>query len=186
MPLPDQSKIDNDLARLRNNGLVLPRHPGRAQQSYAEAVMTTAVSSQNPGLRQRISGDVSSMRGGVRLGRTISDSDYSPEVQRIRQENVAISNAMGDRRGMRNKQSALLARESRQQRLYPTMPKTATLGGGSSPMGGDVFNAIPRFYDPLEYWDLSGLPWNVADEGHRHKLHKWLRLYYATHYLVPI
>jgi hypothetical protein len=32
----------------------------------------------------------------------------------------------------------------------------------------------------------SGLPWNVADEGHRHKLHKWLRLYYATHYLVPI
>jgi hypothetical protein len=24
------------------------------------------------------------------------------------------------------------------------------------------------------------------DEGHRHKLHKWLRLYYATHYLVPI
>jgi hypothetical protein len=26
----------------------------------------------------------------------------------------------------------------------------------------------------------------MADEGHRHKLHKWLRLYYATHYLVPI
>jgi hypothetical protein len=56
----------------------------------------------------------------------------------------------------------------------------------SSSGGGDVFAAIPRFYDPLEYWDLSGLPWNVADEGHRHKLHKWLRLYYATHYLVPI
>lgn len=52
--------------------------------------------------------------------------------------------------------------------------------------GGDVYAAIPRFYAPLEYWDLSGLPWNVADEGHRHKLHKWLRLYYATHYLVPI
>jgi hypothetical protein len=50
----------------------------------------------------------------------------------------------------------------------------------------DAHAAIPRFYDPLEYWDLSGLPWNVADEGHRHKLHKWLRLYYATHYLVPI
>jgi hypothetical protein len=50
----------------------------------------------------------------------------------------------------------------------------------------DATAAIPRFYDPLEYWDLSGLPWNVADEGHRHKLHKWLRLYYATHYLVPI
>lgn len=52
--------------------------------------------------------------------------------------------------------------------------------------GSDVWAAIPRFYDPMEYWDLSGLPWNMADEGHRHKLHKWLRLYYATHYLVPI
>lgn len=50
----------------------------------------------------------------------------------------------------------------------------------------DVALAIPRFYDPLEFWDLSGLPWNMADEGHRHKLHKWLRLYYATHTLVPI
>lgn len=58
--------------------------------------------------------------------------------------------------------------------------------GAASGMGGDVYAAIPRFYDPLEYWDLSGLPWNMADEGHRHKLHKWLRLYYATHYLVPI
>src|SRR4051812_23032156 len=50
----------------------------------------------------------------------------------------------------------------------------------------DVWAATPRFYDPMEYWDLSGLPWNMADEGHRHKLHKWLRLYYATHYLIPI
>lgn len=56
-------------------------------------------------------------------------------------------------------------------------------GGG---MGSDVWAAMPRFYDPMEYWDLSGLPWNMADEGHRHKLHKWLRLFYATHYLVPI
>ncbi len=65
-------------------------------------------------------------------------------------------------------------------------PRTSMLGGGGNALGGDVYNAIPRFYDPLEYWDISGLPWNVADEGHRHKLHKWLRLYYATHYLVPI
>lgn len=55
-----------------------------------------------------------------------------------------------------------------------------TAGGG-----GDAYAAIPRFYDPIEYWDLSGLPWNMADESHRHKLHKWLRLYYSTHYLVP-
>lgn len=58
--------------------------------------------------------------------------------------------------------------------------------GSGSAAGGDTYAAIPRFYDPMEYWDLSGLPWNMADEGHRHKLHKWLRLFYATHYLVPI
>lgn len=56
----------------------------------------------------------------------------------------------------------------------------------SSSASSDVYAAIPRFYDPMEYWDLSGLPWNMADEGHRHKLHKWMRLFYATHYLVPI
>ena len=50
---------------------------------------------------------------------------------------------------------------------------------------GDVTAAIPRFYDPMEYWDLSGLPFNMQDEGHRHKLHKWMRLYYATHPIIP-
>jgi hypothetical protein len=50
---------------------------------------------------------------------------------------------------------------------------------------GDVSAAIPRFYDPMEYWDLSGLPFNMQDEGHRHKLHKWMRLYYATHPIIP-
>lgn len=49
----------------------------------------------------------------------------------------------------------------------------------------DVYAAIPRFFDPLEYWDISGMPFNMADEGHRHKLHKWMRLYYATHTIVP-
>ena len=77
----------------------------------------------------------------------------------VQQENEALIKAMGTNRALRRKASTL---------------------------GGDTFAAIPRFYDPLEYWDLSGLPWNVADEGHRHKLHKWLRLYYATHYLIPI
>jgi hypothetical protein len=70
--------------------------------------------------------------------------------------------------------NALISRMSRSRSLR----KTAS-------GGGDVYAAIPRFYDPMEYWDLSGLPWNMADEGHRHKLHKWLRLYYATHFLVP-
>ena len=52
--------------------------------------------------------------------------------------------------------------------------------------GSDAWAALPRFYDPMEYWDISGLPWNMADEGHRRKLHKWLRLFYSTHYLIPI
>jgi hypothetical protein len=52
--------------------------------------------------------------------------------------------------------------------------------------GGGVELAMPRWYDPMEYWDLTGLPWNMADEGHRHKLHKWLRLYALTHDLVGL
>jgi len=87
-------------------------------------------------------------------------SSYSPEVQQIMKNNSALMGAMG------------------KQRNISSMRRT----GNSQ----DVAIAIPRFYDPLEYWDLSGLPWNMADEGHRHKLHKWLRLYYATHRLVPI
>lgn len=74
-----------------------------------------------------------------------------------------------------------------QTRLINAMGRQRSASRRTSSMsGGDIAMAVPRFYDPLEYWDLSGLPWNMADEGHRHKLHKWLRLYYATHYLVPI
>jgi len=71
-------------------------------------------------------------------------------------------------------------------RLIRAMGDQRRLSHRKVASGSDTMAAIPRFYDPLEYWDLSGLPWNMADEGHRHKLHKWLRLYYSTHYLVPI
>lgn len=70
--------------------------------------------------------------------------------------------------------------------LIRAMGRHRTAGMRKHGMASDVSMAIPRFTDPLEYWDLSGLPWNMADEGHRHKLHKWLRLFKATHYLVPI
>lgn len=83
-----------------------------------------------------------------------------PQVAAIQRNNEALRNAMGA-----------------QRRISSTRKVGATQ---------DVAIAIPRFYDPLEYWDLSGLPWNMADEGHRHKLHKWMRLYYATHHLIPI
>ncbi|MBU6232381.1 hypothetical protein KGP36_07140 [Patescibacteria group bacterium] len=88
-------------------------------------------------------------------------SDSNPTVANIQANNRALMSAMGA------------------QRRISGMRRTA------SEASTDVALAIPRFYDPLEYWDLSGLPWNMADEGHRHKLHKWLRLYYATHRLIP-
>jgi hypothetical protein len=154
----DQQKLDAELERLRRNGLVLPRHSGRAAQSYGEAVTQTRSLQKAAG--------VSLENLSYRLGKTVtSDNIQSPEVQRMLKENAAKIQAMDSKRTLSRR-----------------MQRTAA---SVSPSGTDAQNAIPRFYDPLEYWDLSGLPWNVADEGHRHKLHKWLRLYYATHYLVP-
>lgn len=86
----------------------------------------------------------------------------SPGASAVKDETAALIKTMGERRAISHRKVA------------------SSLGGG------DTYAAMPRFYDPLEFWDLSGLPWNVADEGHRHKLHKWLRLYYSTHYLIPI
>lgn len=176
------SSLDKDLAALRANGLVLPKHPGRAQQAYAEQVAVTAASSQST--RQKMASDVSQMRGNMSLTRPMTDSPYHRSS--VARNNQALIDTMGQKRNGMSR-GAGMQRKARQERLYPNMPKTSTIGGGStSPMGSDAMMGIPRFYDPLEYWDLSGLPWNIADEGHRHKLHKWLRLYYATHYLVPI
>ncbi len=93
--------------------------------------------------------------------KAVFDKKASPEVQSI-QKNAEIISAM------------------RRHRTASGSAGMTRLGS----MGSDVMAAVPRFYDPMEYWDLSGLPWNMADEGHRHKLHKWMRLYYSTHYLV--
>jgi hypothetical protein len=173
--MADTSGLSAELNRLRDNGLVLPRHQGRAASMYAEAIGNARSMSRTAGE------DLD--RASMRLGRPITNANYdTPEVQRIIGENRALTRAMGSKRGL-GMRSAGMNRESamqRHDRLYPKLAGTGSAGGG------DVMNAIPRFYDPLEYWDLSGLPWNVQDEGHRHKLHKWLRLYYATHYLVPI
>jgi hypothetical protein len=53
-------------------------------------------------------------------------------------------------------------------------------------MGGDVYAAIPRFYDPTDYWALTNVPYDVSKDSHRFKLYKWLDLFYRTHFLVPI
>jgi hypothetical protein len=172
--------LNAELQKLRDQGMVLPKHSGRAVQDYGEAVLL------NRDLHQAAGDDLRRM--GAKLGKPITaDNLMSPEVQKIMQENQAMSRAMGEKRawGGGLRRTAGQRASAQQQRWSGTM-HTSVVGGSSNSMGGDVLNAIPRFYDPLEYWDLSGLPWNVADEGHRHKLHKWLRLYYATHYLVPI
>lgn len=158
MPEHDQQRLDAELTRLRKNGLIMPRHSGRAAQSYGEAVTQTRAIQRAAGV------DLDNMSS--RLGKTVTANNLnSPEVKRMLEENQSKINAMSQKRTVAYR-----------------MQRTAA---SISPTGTDAQNAIPRFYDPLEYWDLSGLPWNVADEGHRHKLHKWLRLYYATHYLVP-
>lgn len=148
-----ETSLNAELARLRSQGVVLPRHPHRAMEYLRDGMEAN---------RQLRIASEQDLRGlSLKVGNTITAENYDgPEVQRLRQEQAALINAMGSKRAI----SSRMQRTSMQ----------------------DVHSAIPRFYDPLEYWDLSGLPWNVADEGHRHKLHKWLRLYYATHYLIPI
>jgi hypothetical protein len=168
------TSLNAELARLRAQGVTLPRHPGRAathlRDGYQANLEVTSAVSRNLG------------NASLKLGRTLTADDWTdPEVQKILRHNDAMRNAMGSSRGLSARGMARESRVSRMERLYPNMPKL-----GSTMGAPDAHAAIPRFYDPLEYWDLSGLPWNVADESHRHKLHKWLRLYYATHYLVPI
>ena len=78
------------------------------------------------------------------------------------------------------------AEDLRQMRENTKLAKQMRVSRMNKVGSSDTWAALPRFYDPMEYWDITGLPWNMADENHRRKLHKWLRLYYATHYLVPI
>jgi len=112
--------------------------------------------------RKRLSASTmhSMAAGGMEQRHADLQGGIAGEASRI-QENADLIRAMGNQRRASHRRMAA--------------------GGGM-----DAFAAMPRFYDPMEFWDLSGLPWNVADEGHRHKLHKWLRLYDATHYLIPI
>lgn len=55
-----------------------------------------------------------------------------------------------------------------------------------SSFGGDVYAAIPRFYDPKAYWEQSQIPYDISDEKQRLELYQWLDLFYRTHYLIPI
>jgi hypothetical protein len=57
---------------------------------------------------------------------------------------------------------------------------------GNTSLGGDVFSAIPRFYDPTQYFQYSQIPYDISDDKQRVQLYKWLDFYYRTHHLVPI
>jgi hypothetical protein len=169
----DLNPLNAELRKLRENGLVLPRHSGRALSSYGDTYESARDFYR--------AGSDDLRRIEAKVGRPVTADNYdSPDVQQIINSNRAHIRDFAQRRprmgdNVRMSSRGELRQKSREQHY-----------GSVSSIGGDVVNAVPRFYDPLEYWDISGLPWNVEDEGHRHKLHKWLRLYYATHYLVPI
>jgi hypothetical protein len=110
----------------------------------------------------------------LRAAQTVQEMYGMASSRSLQQDLTRISTGDNEATLKTIRENTRLSRAMRTSRMNKT---------GSS---GDVYAAIPRFYDPMEYWDLSGLPWNMADEGHRHKLHKWMRLYYMTHYLVPI
>lgn len=117
------------------------------------------------------------------LGGTLPKHDLRKKMAAWEAYNLAGSDpngpdglqaTIGDMRANR-----ALASEFARSRRVSSVNKTAA-------GGGDYIAAIPRFYDPVEYWELSGIPWNIQNDTHRRKLYQWLRLYYMTHYLVPI
>jgi hypothetical protein len=57
---------------------------------------------------------------------------------------------------------------------------------GNSAAGGSTFAAIPRMYDPMQYFHYSQIPYDVSDDKQRIELYKWLEFFYKTHHLVPI
>ncbi len=180
----DKEIFTQEVTALKEQVPGLPVHPYRAAEAYWSGVQANSV------LREAASKEINGLRASVERPVTVSGAYDSPEISRIIAHNEAMRNAMGATRGLSKlgMSTSGSTRRSAQDARWNQgfVPKTAMTGGPGNALGGDVYNAIPRFYDPLEYWDISGLPWNVADEGHRHKLHKWLRLYYATHYLVPV
>ncbi len=117
----DQQRLNEELARLRRNGLVMPRHSGRAAQSYGEAVVQTRAIQKAAG--------VGLENLSYSMGRPIVGGEdlESPEVQRMLKENQAKINAMDQKRtlshrGMRRTSASVV------------------------PSGTDAQNAIPRFY----------------------------------------
>src|SRR5437870_781108 len=43
--------------------------------------------------------------------------------------------------------------------------------GNFSGLGGDVFAALPRFYNPREYFEMSQIPYDIKDDKQRIELY---------------
>jgi hypothetical protein len=98
------TSLNAELAKLRERGMVLPRHTGRAAQA--------AVSGYDAYRQLQSLATHDLDRASMKLGRTISSDNYdSPEVQRILHENAALSRAMGAKRGL-SRQGSMIGRVS--------------------------------------------------------------------------
>src|SRR3954471_4320548 len=87
------TSLNAELARLRAQGVTLPRHPGRAadhlRDGYKANLEVTSAVSRNIG------------NASLKLGRTLTADDWTdPEVQKILRHNDAMRNAMGSSRGL--------------------------------------------------------------------------------------
>lgn len=173
--MSDLIRLDRQLDGLRPRGVSHAVHPARAR---LDALQMAKMATTQGDLRETVSSVQHQMPSGLVLP-TVREG--SSEVERIMAENQALADAMGSKRLT----SRRLAKrhEMEQRRMQRTASTMGGIGGGS--FGGDAMYATPRFQDPVEYFDLTGVPWNMADEGHRERLHKWLRLFASTHYLVP-
>jgi len=98
------------------------------------------------------------MEGMAKSARRAFDADQGKSIQELEQEALIADFAH---------------RRSRSRRL-------------ASSVGGDVYGAIPRFYDPTDYWSITNVPYDIKKDEHRFRLYKWLDLFYRTHWLIPI
>lgn len=80
----------------------------------------------------------------------------------------------------------LIAEVDAQRRTQKKNARAFGKTSGATSMGGDVLAAVPRIYDPTEYWEFSQLPWDISKDDHRLRLYTWMNMFYKTHYLIPI
>lgn len=107
------------------------------------------------------------------LGGTLPKNEFRAQTDAWNQFYLAKSDPNGP-----DGLSATLMADFRRRRAASNLKNAAS--------GGDMIAALPKFYDPKEYWQISGMPWDVQEELQRKRLYEWLRLFYMTHHLVPI